>query len=372
MLRRIEFQNYKAFKERVSLKVKPITLIVGKNSSGKSSILKLFPMLSNMMTGDLTYPLLLNNDGIISGTSYEDLFHNRENTGLSFALDYDNDVKLKASYYVHEGTIHLLSYAINEEELSREACADKVFGLVCQEMFEKDNIDPGDLALKVSYIGPIRKQAPHNIVFEGLDDDLDVGYNGENAYRMLLNSMRTDRKLYDSVSEWMENNLEGQKLEFTNTANNTGNYSLMVKRGELMVNTSQVGQGLAQVLPIIVKSFDAAENSINVIEQPALHLHPAAHANVAYRLGESAKENNCSYIIESHSHNILLGFRRMVVDPAFKFTKEDIAIYYVDHAEKEAIAREIEIDENGDLSEWPSDVFGEDFELLRTINRFRR
>lgn len=372
MLRSIDFQNYKAFKESVSLKIKPITLIVGKNSSGKSSILKLFPMFSNMMSGDLTYPLLLNNDGIISGTAYEDLFYNKENTGLTFTLNYDNDIRLNAVYYVHEGTIHLLSFAMNSDVLAREACEKSVRGMVCYEMFDEHKIDPDDLTLNVSYIGPIRKQSPHNIVFEGLDDNLDVGYDGGGAYRMLLNSMRTDKKLYNSVSEWMEKNLEGQKLEFTNTANNTGNYSLMVKRGSLMVNTSQVGQGLAQVLPIIVKSFAATKNSINVIEQPALHLHPAAHASVAYRLGQSAKENDCSYIIESHSNNILLGFRRMVVDPRYNFTKDDIAIYYVDRAEKEAFVREIKIDENGDLSEWPTDVFGEDFELLREINRMRR
>jgi AAA15 family ATPase/GTPase len=39
MLREIRVKGYKAFRDLTSIEIKPITLIIGKNSSGKSSLL---------------------------------------------------------------------------------------------------------------------------------------------------------------------------------------------------------------------------------------------------------------------------------------------------------------------------------------------
>ena len=103
MLKKIYFEHYKAFAGAEEIELRPITLIVGKNSSGKSSVLKLLPMLSKMVSGTIRYPLLLNNDGIMNATEYEDLFFKRENTGLKLAVEYDNDVVLSGNYFIQDG-----------------------------------------------------------------------------------------------------------------------------------------------------------------------------------------------------------------------------------------------------------------------------
>ena len=41
MLTRIEFENYRIFKKRQVLDIKPITILFGKNNAGKSAVLKL-------------------------------------------------------------------------------------------------------------------------------------------------------------------------------------------------------------------------------------------------------------------------------------------------------------------------------------------
>ena len=76
MIKKIAFTNYKAFKEREEIDLRHVTLILGKNSSGKTSILKLFPMFANMLRGDIQQPLLLVNEGLSLGSDYRDLFHN--------------------------------------------------------------------------------------------------------------------------------------------------------------------------------------------------------------------------------------------------------------------------------------------------------
>ena len=378
MLREIRVKGYKAFRDLTSIEIKPITLIIGKNSSGKSSLLKLLPMLENMLSGNIDYPLLMTNKGISMGAEYEDLFYKRGTSGLGLGLQYSDEVKIGASYFTNAGAIALEKYSVfhGEQEGHKLLQDDKssIHGLIEKDMFHQLGINEEDLKIKVNYIGPFRIPAPHCVVYQGQDNTLTVGYDGRGAYNILLNSYRLDKELYRKVSEWMGTNLEGQQLDFGNTANSSGVYNLQVAKDGYKTNMTGVGQGVAQVLPIITQSYIAEEGSINAIEQPALHLHPACHSCISYRLGQSAKERHCSYVIESHSENLLLGFRHLVVNPDVDFTPDDIVIYFVDRDEEEQVAflEKITINDNGDLSSWPTGVFSEGFELLREINRMRR
>jgi predicted ATPase len=111
----------------------------------------------------------------------------------------------------------------------------------------------------------------------------------------------------------------------------------------------------------------AKGGDVVVIEQPVLHLHPAAHANVAYRLAESAKTTGRKYLIETHSENFLLGLRKLVSDPQSDFNVDDVIIYYVNHDGEAAYLEPITVDENGELSSWPTGVFSESFDLMAEI-----
>ena len=50
MLKRITIENYKAFKNPATIELRPITVLLGKNSSGKSSICKLLSVLSYVLS----------------------------------------------------------------------------------------------------------------------------------------------------------------------------------------------------------------------------------------------------------------------------------------------------------------------------------
>ena len=41
----IRFKNYRCFSDTGNLEIKPLNFLVGANSSGKSSVLKFFPLL---------------------------------------------------------------------------------------------------------------------------------------------------------------------------------------------------------------------------------------------------------------------------------------------------------------------------------------
>ena len=139
--------------------------------------------------------------------------------------------------------------------------------------------------------------------------------------------------------------------------------------GEYEVNIVDEGMGIGQVFPIIVRCLNKIEGSIIAIEQPELHLHPAAHESLAKLIATTSKENNHSYIVETHSANLLLGIQEAVVDSNIDFSSDDVIIYFVDEDESGSYLKQINIDENGMLDDWPEGVFNESYEIISRINR---
>jgi len=66
------------------MKLKPITILIGRNSSGKSSIAKLFTLLENSLMGDINEPLLLKNNGVELGAEFDNLFFENNPTPSLF------------------------------------------------------------------------------------------------------------------------------------------------------------------------------------------------------------------------------------------------------------------------------------------------
>ncbi|WP_304246162.1 DUF3696 domain-containing protein [Parabacteroides gordonii] len=378
MLSQITIKNYKAFKESEILELRPITLLIGKNSSGKSSLCKLLPLLENATSGTIDTPLLLNNFHISLGSRFEDLFHNNITTDLQLGVVYDNGIKLSATYVMSEGNLMVYQYeAANGGQMKRESYTSEKMsleqhfkGLVNERVFKELGINVNVLKFHVDYVGPMRVEASRTLAFEGYSSPETVGLKGENTYKILLNSYLQKDGLFAIVSDWMTKNMEGQKLNIAQTA--PGVYSMYIERKGANVNIADVGFGLSQVLPIITQSYMTKGSDIAVIEQPVLHLHPAVHANVAYRLLETAKETGKKYLIESHSENFLLGLRKMVSDPSMDCNPEDVIIYFVDNDEEGAYLSSIEIDTNGELSSWPVGIFSESFDLMSDIMNNRK
>ena len=371
-LKSIYIKNYKAFQKEQFLEVRPVTVLIGKNSSGKSSIMKLLPLFQKATSEIMTAPFMLSNNGVALGSRYEELFYNYSLMDLSLGLSFDNGNSLKVTYAINNGQLFVYNYEVTSKgNKFKEQVSPEGFpilkGLKFPKATEKLEISAESLTLNADYIGPIRISAPKEISFEGNNDIVSVGLKGENAYSALLNSYLSDGKLFEEVSTWFEKKLEGQKLSFKQNGPSTGSYSLYVRHENIDVNISQVGQGLSQVLPIIVASFINNNVDILGIEQPALHLHPAAHANVAYRIAESAKQLNKKYLVESHSENFILGLRNLVANHDVDFSSDDVIIYYVNHDDTGAILDKIEILPNGELTTWPVGIFSESFDLMSEI-----
>lgn len=375
MLKRIRIENYKAFKEPATFELRPITVLLGKNSSGKSSICKLLSVLSYMLSDKSKGVFSMTNGEIKLGTVYSELFYTDIKTKLKFDLEFDNDASLSLNYMMTAGDFFLQEYKIRKGEnltgvtfKNQNEITGKLFNLTQNEILIGGGFNAEEFRFSVDYIGPVRNQAIRSLYATTLNvTDLSrVGYRGENTTAILLDSYLDGQDLFNEVSTWYHDNMDGQILDFARNGEETGSYSLIVKRGKAKVNLADVGEGTNQVLPVITQSYMNTAD-LTIIEQAGLHLHPSAHAHVAYRIAEAAKQSGRKFIIESHSENFVLGLRKLVA--LKQLNPEDVAIYYIDHDGESATAQLYEIEKDGSMKDWPTGVFAEDFQLLKEISK---
>lgn len=396
MIAKIKFRNYKRFEEEQELEIRPITVLVGRNSSGKSSIAKLLSMLAISVCEDAASPLLFERDGVRLGTSYADICHDGNMLGLGFTLEYSNDCKIKVDLASdttrQEVSISRYSVECGQQfeslELKKEKdCYDSSVGngvtfgkdtfngLLNGALLDRIRVDKNSLEMNVDYIGPFRCMPERTVYANGKANIKKVGAKGEAAYQVLCQN----NELATKVSAWYEKAFAGCTMKVERVEGEYGAYHVNYykKDSQHGINIADEGMGMSQVLPIIVRANMEVEDSVVVIEQPELHLHPQAHVEIARLLAETSKRKSASgeelrqrYVVETHSENILLGLRDAVVDKNVMFGPEDVIIYFV--MEKEDGTSKLEpiyITEKGELTFWPHGVFNEAYELLKTVQK---
>lgn len=381
-LTKIRFSSYKRFAGAEEIELKPVTILVGKNSSGKSSITKLFPMFRRSLLESAGRNVIsYKNDGVELGVNFSNLTHNGGSVELGFGVSFDDNISIDVELLMDSKSLEIV---VNRYTLKKGAdewslkydkptnlykClqtgkeyVNEFRGMVLPELFADCDVDTQTRQC-IDYVGPLRVK-PERTIYP-VANSLDyVGVDGENAYSLFVG----DAELQTKVSSWFEKCFDGCKIQVKQTSDL--GYQIVLNKsdqGKYDVNIADEGVGMGQVFPIIVRCLKKIENSIVVVEQPELHLHPAAHADLAKLFATSSKENKHTYIVETHSENILLGLREAIVDKEIDFSAKDAIIYFVDEDEQGSYLKKITIDDKGVLSDWPKGVFNESYELLRSI-----
>jgi hypothetical protein len=141
-------------------------------------------------------------------------------------------------------------------------------------------------------------------------------------------------------------------------------HQIVVKQNSLDLDITDVGFGVSQVLPVIIQGFLSQENSITLVEQPEIHLHPKMQADLADLFIDIAIRKNAKkieiankyLIIETHSEYLLKRLRRRISEN--KISADHVAIYYIETQEetKNAIIKKIDIQSKGAF-DWPKDFY---------------
>lgn len=139
-------------------------------------------------------------------------------------------------------------------------------------------------------------------------------------------------------------------------------HHLLINQNAIDYDITDVGFGVSQILPIIVQGYLAFKDSLTIIEQPEIHLHPQMQAELANLFVDIVSYKDRNMIIETHSEYMLRRLRRLMSDPDFKDIRpKDVALYYFEGVDLEkgkdfVSIRPLEISSSGSF-EWPKSFY---------------
>ena len=142
-------------------------------------------------------------------------------------------------------------------------------------------------------------------------------------------------------------------------------FQLQIKVNGPKVNLIDVGYGISQLLPILVRILNARRQwNTFLLQQPEVHLHPKGQAELSSLFIENCQHGH-SFIIETHSEYMInrasIEIRNGNIKP------KDVSLIYLEAKWNKVIVHNITFDKEGNLENVPSGY--NDF-LMKETNRF--
>lgn len=378
MITKFGCKNIKAVKDFDSIEIKPITILMGENSSGKSSMLQALSLLNvNKTFGNNIQKIKYDNpfsqlgdnnsfknkdDEVVFSfeiterntklTLFYDDDMNNSQYGILRRIDIDNDdMKL----YLELESIESLEYKVNIEKIfnqtdsiyeylnnSREIFTistnlkmiTKILLLIDDEnirneISKKFNeiqesitfiLKPLEILLSnltsIRHIGMIKEKK------ETYDYGLDyIGYFGE-KYKDRALSLESTHHLEASIKQIFDYDL---KVD-------TSKQELFLKMEEKELQLHMFGSSINSTIPILTQ-FAVNQEEVNqdkyrltIIEEPELNLHPQSQARFVEAVFTNNRPEKHYTILETHSDHILNKLRFLVSNGTIQ--SEDIIVYY--------------------------------------------
>ena len=329
MLDKIKIQNFKCF-EDIEVVFGNITLLCGTNSSGKSSVIQALLLLENMNKNPKSQ---LNNEWLDLG-KFEEV-----RNFITRADEFSIKLTSKDNRFSE--------FKFSESDTS--GFPIESLGHLFRNFFyiSANRIGPKDLYPKLT----------NSDNFLGKDGEftLDLFYQNQ---RKIVDSDRikddTSLTLDYQVNYWLSKILNTKiNVEDLKTANFVSvSYSFNQNK---QVRPYHIGAGLSYVIGLIIIGLYIDKESVLIIENPEIHLHPKAQSDLADFLCFIAK-GGVQVIIESHSDHIFNGLRKSVHNKTI--SKEDVFIHFFKMNENNLSSNyKINLSEKGKLLDFENGLF---------------
>lgn len=231
------------------------------------------------------------------------------------------------------------------------------------------------LATNVHYLGPIRTTA--RAVSSEAQYSRGVGVEGEVTAAVLHGNwdeptvyLRPDNEggsvdrprlvrepLGIAVNRWMMA-LELGEVRTRDQARYGLEVTVRPEGLDADLDLRNVGVGISQVLPVVVLCLRSTPGSLIMIEQPELHLHPAAQQRLADFLVAMMRSGR-QLIIETHSDHLVARLRRRIAEDSADALQDGVGFLYVTRDPETAATEYREVSANiyGGLEDWPQGFF---------------
>lgn len=176
----------------------------------------------------------------------------------------------------------------------------------------------------VRHIGPLRAH-PKRFYFSDVTQSPADGNS-------LIDNIRENPGIKKNVNEWLKR--FGVSINVNQIQEIIHRLSIKSDFNSFDLDITDVGFGISQILPIIVDGYLSRPETIIVVEQPEIHLHPKMQGDLAdlfiamsgarapgKQVGDATRRY---FLIETHSEYLLSRLRRRIAEGAV--SHEDIAV----------------------------------------------
>lgn len=392
-------ENFKGIADQATFKIRPITIFVGANSSGKSSCIHALACLSQTVKlGDTSAPLVLDNENaqvhlgrfieIVHSKSYADpialgisagnieikfgdeaikgevsgayTFKSTKRTQeisiakvtlkvggrtLEISLKKGGGYKLIDSaspHLIHEATqVGSFSFMLATPSKHTQEWLSTFFVLRgIQEHIERQ-------LRKTLYLGPFRRPPARRYPFRGSLPS-EVGAQGEEAIALLAyESIQPKKRPHTMrVAKWLKELGLAKSVGASRLgASDLFDVSITLE-DDAALPIADLGYGLSQILPVLAQCSFAPIGATLLFEQPELHLHPGAARKLARVFVEAVTEKKVNIVAETHSQDLLVAMISEL--KAKRLALTDIVAYEVQRSGGKSIYREITFTQDGD------------------------
>ncbi len=309
--------NIKSFIDSHEIELRPITILAGKNSSGKSAIVRFPVVLKQSFSDDISMPISLNGKYIDYG-NFKDVVHNqKENSSLTYEISFDDvtlsdeafilqdkkpnfeNMTLKFDIQYKESTIFLNEYCIfvdkqklisisgnkaylylyydfkSEDSKFIEMPNIVSFEIILQKKIdifintnqfnsqEFDLIRPTIFWIKSLQLNKLLTEFSENLIYIS-----SLRRSPERIFRIIENKLnyvgilgentanvlKQNSQLLNDVSKWISTSFD-YNLEIENENPNFFEMKVQHKGKNFKENLFDIGSGISQVLPIITQIY---------------------------------------------------------------------------------------------------------------------
>ena len=415
MITHIRMKNFKSWKDSPKIELAPLTGFFGTNSSGKSSLLQMLLLLKQ--TVDSNELLFFGDEkSLVNLGSFREVIHGHKGEDLlelGFECKFPELITIRISQYglkPDEVTFDSFNFETAIQTYGGSQTISHIYYNIggsagkkiklegndifyqnkrlftgsyknCYSIEETTNAFPGSndflnlLSSKfekvfshVYYFGPTRVHPKRYYHWEKIHPkEIDMWGNKvvdallSARVRQLTTAYNGKRvSIEERISKWLQKLKLAHSLSLVSKgALDDNNYEIRLQKtsNSAEVTLADLGHGVSDLFPLLVHCCYVPEGSTLILEQPGVHLHPKAQADLADLLIEVITERNLQILIESHSEHLLTRIQRRVAEKQIR--PDDVALHFCRNTDGISTIEQLEVDEFGEIKNWPENFFGD-------------
>ena len=396
---KIVVKGFKSIAEECEIDIRPLTILAGANSSGKSSIMQ--PLLMLKQTLEAPYdpgPLLIDGPNVRFTEAAQFLSVLPDKKGADrfqiwieiWVSDFSYSVGI--TFRKEQSGIGIVEMTRESTEANQPSYQERftLYPKMSSEEIKSLGIQ-GPMGEDFDGVKRLRCflglgsqdiNGFYSVTYKLASDITDTIHlprlrgNPERIYKLAYPhpwySGTFENYAANLIHEWQQTKDERLK-KLTNalhilgltgkvSAKRIGDISIQLQVGRLlhdrvgetdMVSVADMGFGVSQVLPVLVALIAAEPGRLVYLEQPELHLHPRAQVALAQVLADAAKRG-VRVVAETHSSLLLLGVQTLVAEG--DLSPELVKLHWFTRR-KDGVTEisSADLDEAGAYGEWPED-----------------